>query len=140
LLIGGYEKNILSYNYSNSLQEIFKTDMPSLMEIKEFERMEQKSLGAFVGVVTKSMDATSRNKNRYTKVILEDGTGSLTTFAFSDTRAHLMENKKIPKEGDVCVARGTKWENNLRLVDLSPQTHRIFIGLADLKNYEGENQ
>lgn len=135
-----YEYNLLNYNYSNSLQEIFGKTVLNLKKIEEFDPMEQKDLGTFVGIVTQATDGTSRNKKKYTKMTFEDGTGSLTGFAFEETRARLMGEKRIPKVGEIAVFRGYKWQNILRLEHISVQSHRIFMKLAELKNHEENNE
>lgn len=133
-----YEKTLLGFNYSNDLQSIFIKSCPELMKIEEFNNIEQKSIGTFMGVVTDFRDATSKNKNRYTRVTFEDGTGSLTAMAFGDIRARLMSDKRMPKIGGVAVFRGKKWENLLSLEEISVQDHKIYMKLADLKNNEEE--
>jgi DNA polymerase-3 subunit alpha len=133
-----YEKNLLGFNYSNSLQDIFKRSCPWLVKIESFNAMEEKTTATFVGIVQKINDATSKNKNRYTKVVFEDGTGSLTGFAFGDMRAKFLKEKKMPNEGEIATFRGRKSKDSIILDDISPQSHHIFMRLGDLKNYEEE--
>lgn len=129
-----YEKTLLGFNYSNSLQSIFKKACPELMTAAEFDQIEQNTHATFVGIVKYRVDATSRNKKRYTKYIFEDGTGSVTAMAFADQRERLMGEKRMAKEGNIAAFRGKKWQNILTLDDVSPQDHKIYLKLADLKN------
>lgn len=128
-----YEKRLLGYCYSTSLQQIFIKACPELKTVADFESMEQRESGTFVGIVEKIIDATSKNKNRYTKLIINDGTGIFNCMIFDPVRTMLMKQKKIPKEGEVTGVKGSKFNTLLSVTALSPQNNKVFIKTRELK-------
>ena len=129
-----YEKRLLGYCYSTTLRDIFSKACPELLTVAEFDSLEDKEVGTFVGVVDKIIDATSKNGNKYTKIILSDGTGILTAMSFEPHRTKLKQANKMPKEGDVCGIKGVKSNTMLQINNISPQNNKVYIKKSDLKD------
>lgn len=135
-----YERSLLGFSYSKSLKKIFKPACPHLMSIEEFNQIEgNHTRGIIVGFVNNIVEGVSRNKKRYTKFIIEDGTGQLTGLVFDDKdgpglRTELKKSNKIPKKGQIAAFRGKKFEEIMIIDDSSPQDEKIYLKLADLKN------
>ncbi len=134
------ERRLLGFSYSTNLRDVFVKECPELMSIEEFESMEENTQGTFVGVVSEVIDTTSKKGNLYTKIIMDDGTGILTTNMFSDNRAKIREEKGFPKEGNVIVVKGKRWNNILTLFDLSIQDEKVYLKMGDFKNDDNKDE
>jgi DNA polymerase III alpha subunit len=139
------EKHLLGFAYSSSLKDVFIGVCPQLISIDEFNTIDGKSpkitLMAFVTEIT---EGKSKNRRRYTRFTLEDGTGVLKAFVFDEqdadgVRTDLKKRKRIPKIGDVAAFRGKKFQDIFILDDVSPQSEKIFVALKDLKNNTIDN-
>jgi len=128
-----YERALLGHCYSTTLKNIFVKACPELKSVSEFDSMENGENGTFVGIVEEVIDRVSKNKKKYIKVTLSDGTGVLTAMAFEPNRSKLKEMEKIPKEGDVCGVKGTKYNTMLQITNLSPQANKVYIKVGELE-------
>lgn len=143
-----YEKKILGFTYSKTLKDIFLPACKHLSSIEEFHKIEGNNTRVtLMGIIIEIVNGVSKKgKKKYTKYLIEDGTGLLTAFVFdggkgeTGKRTELKEKNRLPKEGDVAAFRGKKFEEILILDDISPQSEKVFVKLADMKNDKKEQE
>ena len=137
-----YERNILGYSYSNTLQEVFKEQCPQLMQAKDFEDLPNNAAMVIVGIVLDARSSTSKGGKRYTKYKVDDGSGVIECFVFDDKdgkpgiRHHLKENKKLPNINSICAFKGSKYQSMFIFTTCKVQDSRICMKLSDIEKME----
>lgn len=140
-----YERHLLGFSYSKSLKEIFLPACQNLSSIEEFSAQPSRSKGIIVGIVEDVVESVNKNKKKYSKFTIEDGSGVLTALVFDEKgglpgiRTSLKENGRLPKKGQVAAFRGSKFEDIMMIDDIAIQDEKIYIKLADFKREEKED-
>ena len=129
-----YEKNLLGYTYGTTLFDIFSTERDGLAHIETINNMSERSRCVFVGCVEEdSVSRTSKNGNRYAKIMVGDETASVRVMIFSEKLDQCKElNGGLPKSGEIVIVKGTKMDEPV-FADIISIQDRAIIKYADLK-------
>lgn len=130
-----YEKTLLGYSYHTTLQQIFSAENRWLLNINQVLHTPVKKDVLFIGQVSEAKTGTSKKGSPYLKLKIDDETDSITTMIFNKSLDECKSlNGTLPKEGDIVIVKGTKFEDAVFANLISTQTHKIYIKLADLKD------
>ena len=133
-----FEKKLLGYSYSNNIRDIFKDNQDNrFTSTLEFNSTENNSHVRVVGWVSESEKRTSRNNNKYVKVVLQDELGNLTAMLI-DGRDQKMTNYfenggSIPKKDSIVVLTGKKSNDTMFLDNIFILDEKIYMKLSELK-------
>ena len=133
-----YERKLLGYSYSSSLKNIFLGKRKSLVNIQEIKDSEDNSSIETVVEVVEARKGTSKNGNKYIKMILSDETGTLTAMMLGDKYEAFSRKESDPKEGDILFIVGSKSPDIVWINKMKSQSSKIYLKLADFKRGERE--
>ncbi len=90
----------------------------------------------FVGRVEKdAKSSTSRNGNKYGKMVIGDETASVTVMIFKEKLEECKQlNNGLPKSGEIVLVKGTKMEDDTVFADIISVQDRAVMKFAELKN------
>ena len=129
-----YEKNLLGYTYGKTLFDIFSPERRGLAHIETVNNMSERERCVFVGRVEEdSISRTSKNGNRYGKVLVGDETASVRVMIFKEKLDQCKEmNGGLPKSGEIVVVKGTKMDECV-FADVISVQDRSVIKYNELK-------
>jgi DNA polymerase-3 subunit alpha len=133
-----FEKKLLGYSYSYNIRDIFKDNQDNrFTSTLEFNSSENNTNLRIVGWVSESEKRTSRNNNKYIKVVLQDELGNLTAMLM-DGRDQKMTNYIenggcIPKKDSIVVLTGRKANDTMFLDNIFILDEKIYMKLSELK-------
>lgn len=130
-----YEKNLLGYTYGKTLFDIFSQERRGLTHIETIANMPERTRCVFVGMVEEdSISRTSKNGNRYGKLVVGDETASIRVMIFKEKLDQCKElNGGLPKAGEIVVVKGTKMDEPI-FADVISIQDRSVIKYSELKN------
>jgi DNA polymerase III subunit alpha len=134
-----YEKKLLGYSHSQTLQSIYNGPCEDLFSIQDVLKKDDNEYVHFVGEVTKAYDAVSKNKNKYRRLTVRDQTGSIEVMLFTKKlEAHKDENGRVVDVDDIVVVDGIKKGEDRVFADtIGIQSQKIYTRLSQLgKNKE----
>ena len=129
-----YEKNLLGYTYGKTLFDIFSQEREGLAHIETVDNMSERTRCVFVGRVEEdAISRTSKNGNRYGKLLVGDETKSIRVMIFKEKLDRCKEmNGGLPKSGEIVIVKGTKMDEPV-FADVISVQDRAVIKYADLK-------
>ncbi|MBC8395181.1 MAG: hypothetical protein H8E05_00630 [Bacteroidetes bacterium] len=129
-----YEKNLLGYTYGKTLFDIFSQERDGLAHIETVDNMSERTRCVFVGRVEEdAISRTSKNGNRYGKLLVGDETKSIRVMIFKEKLDRCKEmNGGLPKSGEIVIVKGTKMDD-IVFADVISVQDRAVIKYADLK-------
>lgn len=138
-----YENKLLGYSYNNTLIEIFKPKMPSLVSTAQINELGNNSTLYLVGRVEESSEWISKNekKTRTFKMILSDEFGSIPVLTFNDKIDFnkSANNDRLPEKEDIVIVKATKKQDCLFGDTIGIQTLKIYTKLSELKEKNLDN-
>jgi DNA polymerase-3 subunit alpha len=138
-----YENKLLGYSYDNTLINIFKPKLPSLVSSAEINQIENNSIIFMVGKVEEVSQWVSKNekKTRVFKMTLSDEYGTLSVLMFNDKIDYnkSANNDKLPDKEDIVIVKATKKQDCLFCETVGIQTLKIFTKLSELKEKNLDN-
>jgi len=134
-----YENMLLGYCYGKTLNDIFSSKHPNLINIKEMQNVPNRTTVFLVARVKDSKARTSKNGNKYLWMDVFDETGDQVVMVFNSKKGPLMDdciaqNKGIPKKDSICIIKGQKQEDTMFAEIVSVQSNKIYTKLSELKN------
>tara|TARA_Y100000766_G_scaffold285470_1_gene309214 strand:+ start:5458 stop:7986 length:2529 start_codon:yes stop_codon:yes gene_type:complete len=131
-----YEKSLLGYTYGKTLFDIFCSERQGLVHIETANNMSKGNRCVFVGRVEKdAKSSTSRNGNKYGKMVIGDETASVTVMIFKEKLEECKQlNDGLPKSGEIVLVKGTKMEDDTVFADIISVQDRAVMKFAELKN------
>lgn len=129
-----YEKNLLGYTYGKTLFDIFSKEREGLVHVETINNMPERNRCVFVGCVEEdAVSRTSKNGNRYGKILVGDETASIRVMIFKEKLDKCKEmNNGLPKSGEIVVVKGTKMDESV-FADVISVQDRAIIKYSDLK-------
>jgi DNA polymerase-3 subunit alpha len=129
-----YEKNLLGYTYGKTLFDIFSGEREGLSHIETVDNMSERTRCVFVGRVEEdAISRTSKNGNRYGKLLVGDETKSIRVMIFKEKLDRCKEmNGGLPKSGEIVIVKGTKMDEPV-FADVISVQDRAVIKYKDLK-------
>lgn len=129
-----YEKNLLGYTYGTTLFNIFSKEREGLMHIETVNNLAERTRCVFVGRVEEdAISRTSKNGNRYGKILAGDETASVRVMIFKEKLDKCKEmNNGLPKSGEIVIVKGTMMDEVV-FADIISIQDRAVIKYADLK-------
>lgn len=138
-----YENKLLGYSYNNTLIEIFKPKMPSLVSTAQINELGNNSTLYVVGRVEESSEWISKNekKTRTFKMILSDEFGSIPVLTFNDKIDFnkSANSDRLPEKEDIVIVKATKKQDCLFGDTIGIQTLKIYTKLSELKEKNLDN-
>ena len=131
-----YEKSLLGYTYGKTLFDIFSPERQGLAHIETVTNMSQRSRCVFVGRVEEDSKAkTSKNGNKYGKLLIGDETAKVNVMIFKDKLEECKQlNGGLPKSGEIVLVKGTKMDEDTVFADIISVQDRAVMKFAELKN------
>ena len=131
-----YEKSLLGYTYGKTLFDIFSSERQGLAHIETVTNMSQRSRCVFVGRVEEDAKAkTSKNGNKYGKLLIGDETAKVNVMIFKDKLEECKQlNGGLPKSGEIVLVKGTKMDEDTVFADIISVQDRAVMKFAELKN------
>jgi len=142
-----FENKLLGHSPSSQLKDSFGKEAAHLLNSEEYRNMEAEEQGRFVGVVTDAFRGTSRNGNKYLKVILRDEVGEIPFIAMDKNVRRNGSWKRIntlsdyynggnatPKKDNIVVVYGTKGDDIIFAENFTLLDKKIYMKLSELKD------
>jgi DNA polymerase-3 subunit alpha len=134
-----YEKNLLGFSYSTTLQQIFESEVTGLRTINSIsEHVAVKDSYKLIATVSEVHSGTSKNGNKYLKLSIFDETGSCNAMLLGDKLARYLDKFEEPKDGDIVYITGNKGDDILWINQLEIQNHKVYTRLSELTNEQIE--
>jgi DNA polymerase III alpha subunit len=136
-----YEKRLLGYAIYTTLREIFMDKKSSLIPVTQVLDLEEGRYCDFIGFIEEEpKSGLSKNKNKYSKMVISDETGSIKVMIFSDSLDKCKDtNGKMPSEEDIVIVKGKKMgKDTIFANEIAIQQNQIYTKLSDLKGDTGE--
>ncbi|MDA1237334.1 MAG: DNA polymerase III subunit alpha [Proteobacteria bacterium] len=132
-----FEKQLLGYSYSYKLKNVFK-DSGELYDSLRYYSMPQGDRGKFIGVVEESFRSTSRNGNKYLKLLISDEYGKYGAMMCDNRRGskfseYINAGNKPPEKNDIISLTGSKGDDILFIDNISKLNEKIFMKLSDVE-------
>ena len=132
-----YEKNLLGYTYGKTLQDIFRTSVDRLINVRQVNEQSTRSNVCFVATIeSKPISGTSRSakKTKYFKIVCSDEYGSINTLIFNDKIDECkFSNNGLPKEKEIVVVKGRKMDDAVFADIITVQDNKVYTKLSELK-------
>lgn len=143
-----YEKALIGYSYSHRLCDIIKEHYPQVIPIEEAKTALNEEELMICGEIQDVLYSTSKKKNKYCKLRITDGTGSIDCLIFNYKRKNgdLVENIEEMElqnggkfqEGWIVVCDANKKTDSVFCSRVIRQDVKIMTKLSDLKNEKVE--
>jgi DNA polymerase-3 subunit alpha len=133
-----YEKKVLGYAYSCTLNDVFKKANPSLRSVLNFTSLEQGDYGELVGIVDSvhSWTTKTEKKTKCFQLFVSDETGKFKILAFNEKIENIKNtNRRLPVEGDIVTVRGQKKTDACFADYITIQSNKVFMKLSELKDF-----
>ena len=133
-----FEKKLLGYSYSHNIRDIFRdSDNNRFTSSLDFTSSENNENLRVVGWVIESEKRTSRNNNKYLKILIQDELGNVNAMLM-DGRDQRMTNYLdnggvIPKKDSIVILVGRKSNDTMFLENLCILDEKIYMKLSELK-------
>lgn len=138
-----YENKLLGYSYNNTLIDIFRPKMPSLVSTAQISELANNSIVYLVGKVEDASEWTSKNekKTKVFKMIVSDEFGSISVLTFNDKIEFnkSANSDKLPEKEDIVIVKATKKQDCLFGDTIGIQTLKIYTKLSELKEKNLDN-
>jgi DNA polymerase-3 subunit alpha len=138
-----YENKLLGYSYNNTLIDIFRPKMPSLVSTAQIAELGNNSTIYLVGKVEDASEWTSKNekKTKVFKMIVSDEFGSIPVLTFNDKIEFnkSANSDKLPEKEDIVIVKATKKQDCLFGDTIGIQTLKIYTKLSELKEKNLDN-
>ena len=138
-----YENKLLGYSYNNTLIDIFRSKMPSLVSTAQISELDNNSTVYLVGKVEDASEWTSKNekKTKVFKMIVSDEFGSIPVLTFNDKIEFNKSSngEKLPEKEDIVIVKATKKQDCLFGDTIGIQTLKIYTKLSELKEKNLDN-
>lgn len=143
-----YERTILGYSYSETLQGIFGEHIRGLSTVADAIAAPEGEKLRLIGHVREYLKGKTKKGSPRIKFDLVDNTGAITVQAFNQNIDLIeQDNGRLPIEGDVVVCKVKRMDGpGMVFVDtfdgcpIGIQTSTIFMRLSDLKAKGEERQ
>jgi DNA polymerase III alpha subunit len=134
-----YEFSLLGFTFSDTLYSILKEEYKDVMPINQVIGELDNTKVQVCGRISDIRSGTSKNKNKYIKAKLEDGSGNSINIMIMERNFSLNEElndgKKL-EDGDIIMAEGTKKPDIIFCDKIVSQKIKIYQKLSELKNSE----
>jgi DNA polymerase-3 subunit alpha len=136
-----FEKKLLGFSHSTNLYELFK-DSCELNKISEVKTGLNDEYYKVIGEVVECWEKTSKNDNKYLKVLIENVDGQLPCFLFNSKgrngfvdkiALHEEDNGRRVKEGDIIIAKGRRKDDALFCDYISQQPVNIIERISQVE-------
>jgi len=133
-----FERKLLGYSYSEDLKSVFK-DGNLILNSIDYNNMEDRRTGKFIGVVEDSFKGVSRTGNAYLKILMSDEYGKYVVMLCDNrryqryTEYYNLPEAKTPKKDDIISVFGSKSGDALFAENISLLNEKIYMKLGDLK-------
>ena len=138
-----YENKLLGYSYNNTLIDIFRPKMPSLVSTAQIAELGNNSIIYLVGKVDDCSEWTSKNekKTKVFKMIVSDEFGSIPVLTFNDKIEFnkSANSDRLPEKEDIVIVKATKKQDCLFGDTIGIQTLKIYTKLSELKEKNLDN-
>jgi len=138
-----YENKLLGYSYNNTLIDIFRPKMPSLVSTAQISELGNNSIVYLVGKVEDASEWTSKNekKTKVFKMIVSDEFGSVPVLTFNDKIEFNKSSNgdKLPEKEDIVIVKALKKQDCLFGETIGIQTLKIYTKLSELKEKNLDN-
>ena len=132
-----YEFGLLGFTYSDNLYSILKEEYNEVLPINQVIGELDNTKVQVCGRISDIRSGTSKNKNKYIKAKIEDGSGNAINIMIMEgnfERNEELNSGKILDNGDIIVAVGTKKTDIIFCDKIVSQKIKIYQKLGDLKN------
>lgn len=130
-----YEKTLLGFSYSTTIQRIFESEIENLRNIHSIaENVPVKGAYKLVATVSEVISGKSKNGNTYLKLKVFDETGSNSAMLLGDKLARYLDKFEQPKENDIVYITGNKGDDILWINELEIQNHKVYTRLSELES------
>ena len=132
-----FERKYLGYAFSNQLKNVFDNS-ERLMNSKELQNAESRSMIKFVGVIKDSIIRTSANGNRYMKLEIQDDFGQINFLLTNNAREdklnkYIDDGGRKPKENEIVFITGSKGDDVIFGENVSILDEKIYVKLSEVK-------
>jgi DNA polymerase III alpha subunit len=132
-----YEKKLLGYSYSQSLKKIFSGEMGiDLMSIDEIKAEAENLSVECIAEVVEAKMGTSKNGNKYLKIVCRDESGSFNFMILGDKLAQYLFQHKAPAEEGFIYIKGRKGADIVWIDRMTVLDSRVYMKLSDLRDVE----
>ncbi len=132
-----YEKKLLGYSSSTTLNHIYGSVRAGLIFINEFKKKPVNYKGTFVGVIEEIFSRVSKNKKKYLKIKISDETSFTDVLMFNESAEEfLTTNNGLPEENSIVLVKGTKKEDCIFANFISVQSNKFYTKLSEMKEPE----
>jgi DNA-directed DNA polymerase III PolC len=137
-----FEYKLLGYNYTSDLYTVLKKEMPKVLEpISEFEKLGDRDHITTCGVIMGDPhNKKSKAGKEMFKFTLSDA-GTAFCILFDNNYIRWSQNNtdekgkiKWPKDGDLVVVKGSRFNDALFLNNIFPLEEKAYFKLSDLKS------
>lgn len=139
-----YETTLLGFSYSNKLINILKEEYPDIIPINEAIGELDNTKLVCGGRLTEYATGTSKNKNKYIKGFINDGSGNtIKVMLFEkkfDYNDELNGYRKLEEDDIVMVRGGKKGADCIFCDSIVSQKVRIYTKLSQLTNYNKKEE
>jgi DNA polymerase-3 subunit alpha len=131
-----FESKLLGYSYSSDLKSVFN-DSEIIYNSNDFYNNDS-CRGKFIGIVFDYYKGTSRNGNKYVKLILHDEYGKYPVMFMDNSRGakyseYLDSGKKLPEKDDIIGVIGSKFSDIIFADNILPLQEKIYMKLGDIR-------
>ena len=134
-----FERKLLGYSYSTTLKDSMMDHEGRLKTSEDFNNLDLRSRGKFIGVIEDCIKRRSANGNLYYKMLLSDEYGNFHAMLIDNRRFARFSNyessgKSWPEKENIVVLSGAKGEDILFVDDMDIIDQKIYMKLSDLKD------
>lgn len=129
-----FERTLLGFSYSHKLFDILKKTYTDIMPLNECIGELDKTRVIVGGEIVEYKAGTSKNKNKYIKIKISDGTASFNAMIMEkhfDSNNELNNDKSI-KEGDIVMVEGEKMNDIIFARKIVNQNAKILSKTSEL--------
>lgn len=130
-----WEKEILGFSYSHDLFDILRKNRDNVIKISEAKTEIDNFKVEIGGEIMEIKSGTSKNKNKYIKCKIYDGSDSVDIFLMEknfDENNRLNNNKKLEK-GDIVLCSGQKKGDIIFCDKIVSQSVKIILRSSEIK-------
>jgi DNA polymerase-3 subunit alpha len=130
------ERAVLSYSYSDNLSDIFRAEYPEVKSIHEAVSDVTGAKNTVVGIVKRTKDKISKNKNAYLEMELVDDKDEILFRIFNKSIHFFKDEKgKNPEDNTIVIIRGTKMDGGVYFGEWGKVLHGIKLAkkISDVK-------
>jgi len=143
-----YEKRLLGYSYSHKLSDILKETYPDIISIEEAKQCLNEQKVVICGEILEVTYSISKKKNKYCKIRVNDGSGTIDCLVFNYKTKRGEDIKRIEEmeqqnggkfeENWIVVIEADKKTDALFCSTISRQDVKIFSRLSEIKDIKEE--